>query len=141
MLNLFNATIKIPCRIEKNGTITPFQERYTIEFDRIVELPPINTTEYSEMIAQLFNPMTETETSTETCAETSPDSSQENYPDNYPDSCDEAPIKTSPDNPPTEKKIILSKEEIITQKRKPSRNISFKNRKKSSHNFTVKRQT
>lgn len=130
MHNLFNATIKIPCRIEKNGTITPFQERYTIEFDRIVELPPINTTEYSEMIAQLFNPMTETETS----AETSPDSSQENYPD----SCDEAPEKTSP--PSTEKTITLSKEEIITQKRKPSLNISFKNRKKSSHNFSVKRQ-
>uniref|UniRef100_A0A6C0D645 Uncharacterized protein n=1 Tax=viral metagenome TaxID=1070528 RepID=A0A6C0D645_9ZZZZ len=131
MNNLFNATIKIPCRIEKNGTITPFQERYTIEFDRIVELPPINTTEYSEMIAQLFNPMTETETSTET----SPDSSQENYPD----SCDEAPEKTSP--PSTEKTITLSKEEIITQKRKPSLNISFKRRKnRSSHNFSVKRQ-
>jgi len=138
MHNLFNATIKIPCRIEKNGTITPFQERYTIEFDRIVELPPINTTEYSEMIAQLFNPMTETETSTETCAETSPDSSQENYQENYPDSCDEAPEKTSP--PSTEKTITISKEEIITQKRKPSLNISFKNRKKSSHNFSVKRQ-
>jgi hypothetical protein len=132
MHNLFNATIKIPCRIEKNGTITPFQERYTIEFDRIYELPPVNTTEYSEMIAQLFNPIPESETS----PETSPDSSQENYPD----SSDEAPEKTPP--PTTEKTITLSKEEIITQKRKPSRNISFKNRKnKSSHNFTVKRQT
>jgi len=135
MHNLFNATIKIPCRIEKNGTITPFQERYTIEFDRIFELPPVNTTEYSEMITQLFNPMPEPENSTENSTETSPDSSQENYPD----SSDEAPAKTSP--PPTEKTITLSKEEIITQKRKPSRNISFKNRKKSSHNFTVKRQT
>jgi len=127
MHNLFNATIKIPCRVEKNGTITPFQERYTIEFDRIFELPPINTTEYSEMITQLFNPMPENS------AETSPDSSQENYPD----SCDETPEKTSP--PPTEK-IIIEKD-IVKPKRKPSLNISFKNRKnKSSHNFSVKRQ-
>jgi hypothetical protein len=127
MHNLFNATIKIPCRIEKNGTITPFQERYTIEFDRIYELPPVNTTEYSEMITQLFNPVAETS------AETSPDSSQENYPD----SCDEAPAKTSP--PPTEK-IIIEKD-LVKPKRKPSLNISFKNRKnKSSHNFSVKRQ-
>jgi hypothetical protein len=129
MHNLFNATIKIPCRIEKNGTITPFQERYTIEFDRIFELPPINTTEYSEMITQLFNPMPETETSTET----SPDSSQENYPD----SSDEAPVKTSP--PPTEK--ITIEKDIAKPPRKPSLNISFKRRKnKSSHNFSVKRQ-
>jgi hypothetical protein len=132
MHNLFNATIKIPCRIEKNGTITPFQERYTIEFDRIYELPPINTTEYSEMISQLFNPIPEPETSIETSAETSPDSSQENYPD----SSDEAAIKTSP--PPTEK-IIIEKD-IVKPKRKPSLNISFKKRKKSCHNFSVKRQ-
>ena len=119
MHNLFNATIKIPCRIEKNGTITPFQERYTIEFDRIFELPPINTTEYSEMITQLFNPDTETETS--------PDSSLENYPD-------------SSDEAPTEKqhKILIEKD-IVKPKRKSSLNISFKNRKKSSHNFSVKR--
>jgi len=133
MHNLFNATIKIPCRIEKNGTITPFQERYTIEFDRIYELPPINTTEYSEMIAQLFNPIPEPETSIETSIETSPDSSQENYPD----SSDEAPEKTPP--PTTEKTITLSKEEIAKPRRKPLLNISFKKRKKSSHNFSVKR--
>ena len=117
MHNLFNATIKIPCRIEKNGTITPFQERYTIEFDRIYELPQINTTEYAEMITQLFDPIPETESS----AETSPDSSQENYPD----SSDEA----------------LAEKDIAKPKRKPSLNISFKRRKnKSSHNFSVKRQ-
>jgi len=131
MHNLFNATIKIPCRIEKNGTITPFQERYTIEFDRIFELPPINTTEYAEMISQLFNPMPEPENSTESSAETSPDSSQENYPD----SSDEAPEKTSP---PTTEKITIEKD-ITKPPRKPSLNISFKRRKKSSHNFTVKR--
>jgi hypothetical protein len=130
MHNLFNATIKIPCRIEKNGTITPFQERYTIEFDRIYELPPINTTEYSEMITQLFNPMPEPETS----VETSPDSSQENYPD----SSDEAPTEIAPS---IEKTITLSKEEITKPRRKPSLNISFKRRKnRSSHNFSVKRQ-
>ena len=134
MHNLFNATIKIPCRIEKNGTITPFQERYTIEFDRIYELPPINTTEYSEMITQLFNPVTETESSQETSPETSPDSSLENYPD----SSDEAPIKNSQDNPVTEK-IIIEKD-IVKPPRKQSLNISFKKRKKSSHNFSVKRQ-
>lgn len=133
MHNLFNATIKIPCRIEKNGTITPFQERYTIEFDRIFELPPINTTEYSEMITQLFNPVAETESSQETSPETSPDSSLENYPD----SSDEAPIKNSP--PPTEK--ITIEKDIAKPHRKPPLNISFKRRKnKSSHNFSVKRQ-
>ena len=118
MHNLFNATIKIPCRIEKNGTITPFQERYTIEFDRISELPPINTTEYSEMITQLFNPVAETESS--------PDSSQENYPD-------------SSDETSREKEIIIPREDIIKPKRKSSLNISFKQRKKTSHNFSVKR--
>jgi hypothetical protein len=128
MQNLFNATIKIPCRIEKNGSIIPFQERYTIEFDRIFELPPINTIEYSEMITQLMNPSYDYENS----IETSPDSSQ----DNYPDSSDEAPAKTSP----IENTIVIAKEEILKPKQKPSLNISFKSRKnKSSHNFSVKR--
>lgn len=130
MHNLFNATIRIPCRIEKNGTITPFQERYTIEFDRIYELPQINTTEYSEMITQLFNPVTESST------ETSPDSSVENYPN----SSDEAPIKDSQDNLPAEKTITIEKD-LVKPHRKSSLNISFKKRKnKSSHNFSVKRQ-
>lgn len=129
MHNLFNATIKIPCRIEKNGSITPFQERYTIEFDRIFELPPINTTEYSEMITQLFDPGVESDS----YPETSPDSSQ----DKYPDSSDEAPTESST---PPEEKILISKD-ITKPPRKPSLNISFKRRKnKSSHNFTVKRQ-
>ena len=132
MHNLFNATIKIPCRIEKNGTITPFQERYTIEFDRIFELPHINTTEYSEMITQLFNPVVETENFPENSQEGSSDSS----PENYPDSSDEAPVERS----------ILVTEKITIEKditkppRKPSLNISFKKRKNnSSHNFSVKR--
>lgn len=128
MHNLFNATIKIPCRIEKNGTITPFQERYTIEFDRIFELPPINTTEYSEMITQLFNPVAENESS----PETSPDSSPETSPDSSP----ETPIENQP--PPTEK--ITIEKDISKPPRKPSLNISFKRRKKNSHNFSVKRQ-
>ena len=129
MHNLFNATIKIPCRVEKNGTITPFQERYTIEFDRIFELPPINTTEYSEMIAQLFNPVTES-TESESYPETPPDSSPDSSQDKYPDSSDEVPTE----------KIIIEKD-IVKPKRKPSLNISFKNRKnKGSHNFSVKRQ-
>jgi len=115
MQDLFNATIKIPCRIEKNGSITPFQERYTIEFDRIFELPPINTMEYSEMITQLFDPSYEPEISSETS----------------PDSSDEAP---------TENIIIITKEDILKSKRKPFLNISFKRRKnKSFHNFSVKR--
>jgi len=123
MQDLFNATIKIPCRIEKNGSIIPFQERYTIEFDRIFELPSINTTEYSEMITQLFDPSYEPEIS----SETSPDSSQETSQD----SSDEAPIENT---------IIITKEDILKLKRKPSLNISFKHRKnKSFHNFSVKR--
>ena len=123
MQDLFNATIKIPCRIEKNGSITPFQERYTIEFDRIFELPPINTMEYSEMITQLFDPSYEPEISSETSQDSSQETSQ--------DSSDEAP---------TENTIIITKEDILKSKRKPSLNISFKRRKnKSFHNFSVKR--
>jgi hypothetical protein len=131
MQDLFNATIKIPCRIEKNGSITPFQERYTIEFDRIFELPPINTMEYSEMITQLFDPSYEPEISSETSQDSSQETSQDSSQETSQDSSDEAP---------TENIIIITKEDILKSKRKPSLNISFKHRKnKSFHNFSVKR--
>ena len=61
--NLFTAIIKIPFEMAADGSITPHQDRYDIEFHKIAELPPIQTTDHSELLSTLLHSEQDTSSS------------------------------------------------------------------------------
>jgi hypothetical protein len=55
MQKTYVAIIKIPFTIAHDGSMTPHQDRYAIEFQSIDELPPINREEHGALLQQLLS--------------------------------------------------------------------------------------
>ena len=51
----YMAIIKIPFTLADNGSMTPHQDRYAIDFQSIDELPPINREEHGALLQQLLS--------------------------------------------------------------------------------------
>ena len=114
MQKTYLANIKIPFTISPDGSMTPHQERYAIDFQSIDELPPINQAEYGALLQQLLSssnvdvPASENNTIT-------PDESQKD------------------DESTNHKQLMVSIHELLNRPPpKQSNNISFKHRSHSS---------
>lgn len=55
MQNTYVAIIKIPFTLSPDGSMTPHQDRYAIDFQSIDKLPPINREEYGTLLQQLLS--------------------------------------------------------------------------------------
>lgn len=127
MQKTYLANIKIPFTIEPDGSMTPHQDRYAIDFQSIDELPPINQAEYGALLQQLLSssnvdvPASENNTIT-------PDESQKD------DESDESTNRNQ---------LMVSIHELLNRPPpKQSNNISFKHRSHSSRkNHSAKKRS
>ena len=55
MQKTYLANIKIPFTLSPDGSMTPHQDRYAIDFQSIDELPPVNEAEYGALLQQLLS--------------------------------------------------------------------------------------
>jgi len=57
------AIIKIPFTLADDGSMTPHQDHYAIDFQSIDELPPINREEHGSLLRQLLSSNNDTQSS------------------------------------------------------------------------------
>jgi len=112
MQKTYLANIKIPFTLSPDGSMTPHQDRYAIDFQSIDELPPINHTEYGKLLQQLLSSSDVTASENNTITPKPDDESDESINHNQ---------------------LMVSIHELLNRPPpKQSNNISFKHRSHSS---------
>ncbi len=129
----YMAIIKIPFTLADDGSMTPHQDRYAIDFQSIDELPPINREEHGALLQQLLSSNNDTQSS-ENIKE--PDEnikeSDENISDpteNIREPDDDSHIENKSSEPENHHPLMVSIREFVNRPSpKQSNTISFKNR-------------
>jgi len=115
MQKTYMAIIKIPFTLANDGSMTPHQDRYAIDFQSIDELPPINREEHGALLQQLLSSNIDIQ-----CSENIERASTEYESSNTIESADY-------------NHIMVSIHELMNrQSVKQSKNISFKRRPHSA---------
>lgn len=79
MQKTYLANIKIPFTLAHDGSMTPHQDRYAIDFQSIDELPPINQAEYGALLKQLLSTTNNTITQSDESDESSIENKSEHH--------------------------------------------------------------
>jgi hypothetical protein len=130
MQKTYLANIKIPFTLSPDGSMTPHQDRYAIDFQSIDELPPINREEHGSLLRQLLSSNNDAQSS-ENIRE--PTENIKEPDENIREPDDDSHIENKSSEPENHHPLMVSIREFMNRPSpKQSNTISFKNRPHSA---------
>ena len=132
MQKTYVAIIKIPFTIAHDGSMTPHQDRYAIDFQSIDELPPINREEHGALLQQLLSSNNDVQSS-ENIRE--PTENVREPTENISEPTEKSHIENKSSEPENHHPLMVSIHEFMNRPlpQKPH-NISFKHKSHHTRN-------